>query len=328
MTTPPETNARRQSTPARFASLALKMAVSATMLYLLISRADAGQLLTTMRHASPAWLGVALVLYLVMILASAWRWQVLVTAQRLSVSSRTLVGSYLVATFFNNFLPSNIGGDVVRVHDTTPAAGSKTLATTIVAVDRAIGLSGLLLVAAIGATTARSSVGSHAVPGGPFVLWTGFLAISGLLVVTIASPALTARVLAPARRFHYEWVEERLSRMTAAFARFRQEPAALATCLVGAVFVQMVLVAFYLAVAYSANITIGASHLAVLVPVSFVVQMLPISLNGLGVREATFSYYFLALGMPIDSALALSLLGTATIMVFSLSGAAVYALRG
>jgi uncharacterized protein (TIRG00374 family) len=328
MTTLPETIPREQSTPARIAILALKIAVSATLLYLLISRADAGQVMTTIRHASPAWLGVALVLYLVMIFASVWRWQILLTAQRLSLSSHTLVGSYLVATFFNNFLPSNIGGDVVRVRDTTLAAGSKTLATTIVAVDRAIGLSGLLLVAAVGATTAQSPITHHAVPGGPLVLWAGFLAVSGLLAATIALPTLTARVLAPARRFHYEWVEERLSRMTAAFARFRQEPGALLRCLAGAVLVQIVLVAFYLAVAHSANIVIGAWHLAVLVPVSFVVQMLPVSLNGLGVREATFSYYFLAAGLPIDSALALSLLGTVTIMVFSLSGAVVYALRG
>lgn len=68
-------------------------------------------------------------------------------------------------------------------------------------------------------------------------------------------------------------------------------------------------------------------HLAVLVPLSFVVQMVPVSLNGFGVREATFTYYFGMLGLPIESALLLSLVGTAVIMVFSLSGAATYVVR-
>ena len=50
--------------------------------------------------------------------------------------------------------------------------------------------------------------------------------------------------------------------------------------------------------------------LAVIVPVSFVVQMLPVSVNGFGVREATFSLYFTRLGLPIQSAVLLSLMAT------------------
>jgi len=54
------------------------------------------------------------------------------------------------------------------------------------------------------------------------------------------------------------------------------------------------------------------------------VQMLPVSVNGFGVREATFSFYFTRVGLPIESALLVSLVGTALIMLFSLTGAAVY----
>ena len=77
-----------------------------------------------------------------------------------------------------------------------------------------------------------------------------------------------------------------------------------------------------------AHIQIPAAHLAVIVPVSFVVQMLPVSLNGFGVREATFSLYFTRLGLPLESALALSLVGAGLIMLFSLSGAVAYVGRG
>ena len=64
------------------------------------------------------------------------------------------------------------------------------------------------------------------------------------------------------------------------------------------------------------------------VPVSFLVQMLPLSVNGLGLREATFSFYFARLGLPIEAALVISLLGAGLVMLFSLSGAAVYVVRG
>ena len=58
-------------------------------------------------------------------------------------------------------------------------------------------------------------------------------------------------------------------------------------------------------------------------PLSFIVQMLPVSVNGFGVREATFGFYFTRFGLPLESALALSFIGAALIMLFSVSGAVV-----
>jgi hypothetical protein len=55
--------------------------------------------------------------------------------------------------------------------------------------------------------------------------------------------------------------------------------------------------------------------------------MVPVSINGFGVREATFSFYFARLGLPIESAVLLSLLATALTMLFSLTGAAAYVMR-
>ena len=68
--------------------------------------------------------------------------------------------------------------------------------------------------------------------------------------------------------------------------------------------------------------------LAVLIPLAGVIQMIPISVNGFGVREATYSVYFSRLGLPIESAVLLSLTTTALVMAYSLTGAAVYVARG
>jgi glycosyltransferase 2 family protein len=65
----------------------------------------------------------------------------------------------------------------------------------------------------------------------------------------------------------------------------------------------------------------------VIVPISIVVQMLPVSVNGFGVREATFSFYFHRIGQPIESALLMSLIGQAIVILVSLSGAGVYVWR-
>jgi len=303
----------------------LKVAVSVALLWILLSRVDAARLWTLARNASIPWLGGALALYLAMVLASAWRWGLLLSAQGVHLPFRRLTSSFLVATFFNNFLPSNIGGDVVRIADTAPAAGSKTLATTVVLIDRGIGLLGLVLMAALGATAGPRFGETGALA--PGVLWTGF----GLAAV-IATPALLmprwlAWILRPLRVLHAEWVDERIARLTDALARFRQAPAALAGCFAGAVVVQAALVGFYLTIAHSLRIPIGFAELAVIVPVSFIVQMVPVSMNGFGVREATFGFYFSRLGLPLESGVLVSLMGAALMMLFSLSGAACYVAR-
>jgi len=257
-----------------------------------------------------------------MILVSTWRWRLLLEAQHLELPFGKLVSSFLVATFFNNFLPSNIGGDVIRIADTAPAAGSKTLATTVVLIDRGIGLLGLVLMAAMGASAGPQLTDASSI--GPGVLWTGFGLAAVLATPALLMPEGFAKLLQPLRLLHPEWVGERLERLTAALGRFRDSPAALGGCFAGAIMVQTVLVGFYMAIAHSMRIPIGFAELAVIVPISFIVQMLPVSMNGFGVREATFGFYFSRLGLPLESALLVSFMGAALIMLFSLSGGVAY----
>ena len=320
-------SARAASSTRPYLIVCIKIAVSLGLLALLLSRVDVGRLWAAARQASSAWLLGALALYGLMVCASSWRWGVLLAAQNVRLPFTALTSSFLVATFFNNFLPSNIGGDVVRVTDTAGPAGSKTLAATIVLLDRGLGLLGLVLVAALGATAA----GSRFSNGGPIpaaVLWAGFIVAVALAAPAVFKPEFYARMLRPLRLIHPEWVDERLARLTAALTRFSDAPGALAGCFAGALVVQAVLVGFYLAIAHSLRVPISFTELAVIVPISFIVQMLPLSMNGFGVREATFGFYFTRIGLPLESAILVSFLGAALVMLFSLSGAVAYLSRG
>jgi hypothetical protein len=75
------------------------------------------------------------------------------------------------------------------------------------------------------------------------------------------------------------------------------------------------------------RIPVGFAELAVIVPITLIVQMLPVSMNGFGVREATFGFYFARLGLPLESALVVSFMGAALILLFSLSGGVTYLAR-
>lgn len=308
--------------------IAVRVVVSVALLALLFSRMDVGALAANARQASIPWLLVALVIYFAHVLASTWRWRVLLDAQSVHVPRTLLLSSYLVAIFFNNFLPSNIGGDVIRISDTARRARSKTLATTVILVDRGLGVLGLVLVSAISATIIGHLQGHVPSPIWPVWLWAAFIVAVGIAVPLVWAPSMFGLLLRPLIAIHPEWMGERIVKLTKALERFRDSPGALAECFVGALCVQALLIVYHLAVVHALHIPIGIWDLAVIVPLSFVVQMVPVSLNGFGIREATFSLYFMRVGLPMQSGVLVSLGATVVMMIFSLSGAAVYLVQG
>jgi uncharacterized membrane protein YbhN (UPF0104 family) len=306
---------------------AVRVTVSVGLLALLFSRVDGQALWESVRQASLPWLGVALGIYFAHVVTGAWRWHLLLGTQNVHVRRRELLSSLLVSYFFNNFLPSNIGGDVIRIRDTARPAQSKTIATLVILTDRILGVIGLFLVAAIASTIAFKTRGSAGAPILPWWLWTMLIAGTVAVSPALLSPTRLGRVLAPLTRLHPEWVGERIETFVLTLHRFRARPAVLATCFTGAVVVQSLLVVYYLAVVYALDLPVTVWDLAVIVPVPLVVQMLPVSLNGLGLREATFSFYFTRLGLPVHYGVVLSLVAAGLAMLFSLSGAAVYLVR-
>src|SRR5215831_13804311 len=159
----------------RLIMMAVKLAVSIALLVLLFSRpqVDVAKLWASARQASLVWMTIALGFYAVSILVMVWRWWLLLEAQDVSMPFPALFGSMSVALFFNNFLPSNIGGDVVRISDTAKVARSKTRASIVVLADRTMGMMGLVLVAATGVSLV-TSVRRAPLPIWPSGLWVGF----------------------------------------------------------------------------------------------------------------------------------------------------------
>jgi uncharacterized membrane protein YbhN (UPF0104 family) len=324
MNQPPSAPSQPSRSAGRWIFLAVKIAVSLGLLVLLFRQTDISAVGERMRSMDLRWMAAALGVYATMIAVSAWRWRVLIETQQVDCSIGHLVSSFLVATFFNNFLPSNIGGDVVRIADTAPLMASRTRATAVVFIDRGLGLVALILVAALGSAFAHRN--GLDIPGSEY-LW---MALGGTVIAALPplfAPQVVFLALSPLKRLGNEWVDERVHRLSDLLERLNDRPAAIAQAFAGAVAVQLILVAFYAAVARGLDIPLTFEGALLVVPVSLVVQMVPLSINGFGVREAVFTYFFNKLGLSVDAALALSLISTATIAVFSLSGGLLFLLR-
>jgi glycosyltransferase 2 family protein len=295
----------------------VRLSVSVALLYFVLRSIDLPAFWERVKSMNPAWILLALAAYAFTQSIAVWRWNRLLRAQHIEVERRRLTESIWVSMFFNNFLPSNIGGDVVRIADTAPAAGSKTLAMTVILVDRVLGLTALVIIAAAGALVA-TLLGVH-IPGARW-LWLASALGAVAVISVIAMPQLVGHSLMPVRALNKPWLTERVQRLEDAVNRFRNAPSAVAGAFAGAMVVQITLVAFYLLTAEGLSVPLPIFLGAVLIPVSLVVQMAPVSINGFGVREAVFAFFFRRFGLPIDAAVALSLVSTGMVMGLSLVG--------
>jgi uncharacterized protein (TIRG00374 family) len=261
---------------------------------------------------------LALGLACVTILIGAWRWQVLLGAQQRSVPYRVLGDSMLVATFFNQVLPGSVGGDVMRVADSSRRAGSTTAAATTVLFDRLLGLVALFAFACVGlAFIAPARVASA-------------VGVAGVVLVTLMSVALIRSDALGA------YLERHVAGHTltgigrtsiAALQAFRAAPRAVAVALAGAMTTQLLLVLFYLTLARAAAVPLPLGQALAIVPAALAAQALPISISGLGVREMTFAAGFKTVGLRPEDGVTVSLLGALSMLAIGLVGGVRFVLR-
>jgi hypothetical protein len=304
--------------------LLAKIGVSLLLLAYLLRTTDVSAVLLRLRQGDVVLLAGAVVLYVAMILISTWRWRLLISAQGYDAPLRELSASYLVATFFNNFLPSNIGGDVIRVRDSSQFTGSKTASLAIIAVDRILGFGALYALAATafvaGGPAVRHLAGARVV-----LLGLGLL-FCGLAYVYFREG--TARAfMARSGLARFGWARERFEVVQGAVHVYRRNLVAVLRAFAASLLLQTLFIGYYYAIARSLRIPLAPAACFLMVPLCTLVQAVPVSFNGWGIRESVFVLYFSQVGLAKDSALAFSLTGAGLVVLLSLSGAVVWTSR-
>jgi uncharacterized protein (TIRG00374 family) len=309
----------------RGALLAAKVTVSLALLGYLFATSDLRALEERVRTADLLLLFAAATCYIFMLALATWRWQLLLEALGVDAPLRHLTASYLVATFFNNFLPSNIGGDIVRVRDGSRLTGSTTSSLTVVGIDRILGLGALWVLGAIAFVLAspelRELAGARAV-----LLGLGLVFV--VLGAMFFRPGIARSLMALSHLNAIDWARERFEVVQAAVHSYRAQVSTVWLAFATSLALQALVVVYFFATARALRIPLAASAAFLMVPLCTLLQAVPVSFNGWGLREGLFALYFSQVGLPRESALAFSLTGAGLIILLSLSGAVVWMARG
>jgi glycosyltransferase 2 family protein len=305
--------------------LAAKVAVSLALLAYLFSTTDLAALKERIRTGDTFLLVFCMAIYGLIIAISIWRWKLLLHTQGYRATMSHLSASYLVATFFNNFLPSNIGGDVIRVRDSSRLTGSTTASVAVVIIDRILGFGALYALAVVAYAAGGPSVRGLA---GALPTLIGLAAVFGSLAYIFFRAGTARRGMALLGLTQLPWARSKFEVVQNAVHVYRAEVGAVWTALLGSIALQALVVYYYYNIARSLHIPLPLSVCFLMVPLVSLVQALPISFNGWGVRESIFILYFTQIGLPRESAMAFSLVGAGLMVLLSLSGAVVWTSRG
>ncbi len=306
----------------------LRVAVSLALLLWLVTRLR-GEL-PQLGELRLITLWPAAVVFALSSVLGAYQWTLLMRHAGVSVSPRRLQATYWVGLFFNNFLPTNVGGDLVKVTDVALETGTLARPVAATLLDRLMGLSALVTLALVAAVT----LGGPTPAGVPW--WM-------LLVVALPVLGGTAAILS--RRAGH-WGADLADRLTRGRARgrlralvdemvgFRVDPAFVARVFLLALLVQSLRVATHLLVAWKLGISLGflrMQELFVLVPALGVAIVLPISFNGLGLREWVATRLLPNIGIGAGEAFVMELATFLVQVAVSLVGGLIFAwkmLRG
>jgi uncharacterized protein (TIRG00374 family) len=291
----------------------------------LVWKIDLGRTADVLRDTRAGWVALAVSIMLVSVVPMAFRWQLLLRAQRMHEGMPWLTRAYLVSYTAGQILPTAIGGDAVRIFETSRRHPGRTAdVTAIVLLERGLGGAATVLLGAVGFVLAvgRYHVGAYIWLEGAFVLGTFalsvlFFARSARPLVARAAPLLrTLRVERPLRAV-YEGVHH-----------FRGHAGLLVGLFAFTTAVQAVRVLAIWATGRAVGIDLGPRIYYVMGPLFFLVLLVPFTLNGFAVREAFFVSFLGSVGVGADPAFATGFLFFLVTLAIALPGGAVLLWEG
>lgn len=285
--------------------IVLKLAVTVGLLWYLLSRIDLPSVIGLVAGASWGWVACALVLYLTLQGLCAWRWLLLARVVNLDGTWPRFVRYYYVGMFFNLFLPTGVGGDVYRCYYVARSSADWKRAIVSVLADRGVGFVTLSVIAVVAAL----AFGRVSFP--PWIGWA--LGAGALGLVALVAVGLAARGPFAAIRAALPMVAE-----------FFKRPGLLAFVTVLSFVLQTLVVVVNIFNAMALKLEVPVVFYFILIPLIAVATMIPVSLNGLGVREGAFVFFLSQVGVSQEQALSLALLWLAVLIASGLIGGLVW----
>ncbi len=308
------------SGPNSIVRLAVKLVISAGLLGFLFGKIPVADMLDLVRTLDRGVAAAAVGILLTSNVLGAMQWHLLLGASGVTLPFHRSFRIYFVGLFFNNFLPANIGGDAVKIYDITRIGSGVYQVIAVTLLDRLIGIFGLCLLASV--ATLRLLDSAHYV--GPLVL---YLAI----FLGCMMPALGFYFFEPLGRFLRGLIglvrplsmDKRGSAILDHMGRFKTRRLLVLRLILLSLVIQSLRVLTHVLIGLALGVemdTVRVMTFFVFVPLLSLAMIPPITINGLGIREALGILLFAQAGIGKTDAFTLEFLTYLVSVAVSLLG--------
>lgn len=302
-----------------------RVAFTLGALWFLATKLNWQEFQATLRGAQGGWLLAALAAYGGVVLVSIVRWHLLLEVAGAAVGWVRTAQLAVAGLFFNSVLPGVMGGDVIRAFwAARDAPQARPAAVVSILLERVLGLTATVLLGAALILPRWKELNQHPVThAGAFA----FITVAGLLLVILAVLATpySGRFLAGD---HSSGWRKAAAEGAKACHVCLTHPVGAGAGLLLSLISQALLVTLFFTVAEAMSLPADFWQLAAVLPMVAMVTVLPITWNGLGLREAAFVTFLGVYGVPAAQAVAISLTAFAVILAWNLFGGVVYLVTG
>lgn len=286
-----------------------------------LMRDEVPQILSVLKSADHGLILISALIFLSTALILAKRLQMIFGAEGIPIRMSETTSLTFVGYFFNNFLPTAVGGDVVKAMCAAKVTKEPVISVTTVMMDRIFGLFTFVLIPSISLLFLSEGINPQV-----RLLVYFFLCVSCSFFVFLFNRGLARRFSFVERLLDRVKLGSKARKIYDGLHNFKNHKGLVALAMLLSVFGQSIgiLVVYLIAVALGAEKN-TLIYFFLLVPVVQLVSMLP-SLNGLGIREGAY-IYFLKSYIGTERAVAIGLISLAFLFLASLIGGLIYFLR-
>lgn len=281
--------------------------LSIALLIYLLSQQGWEEIVDALSQIPPISLVLVGILMAISRISVGARWYSLLRSTTSNISFAESLRMTFAGLFAANFLPTTIGGDVVRLAGTLPRSEDRVASAASIAADRLVGLSGMTMAIPLGL--------------GVLIEWIQANAVGGILFPQIVRNSGIAIALAVNWDELWKKIKKVFRGLIDVFVMWVRRPRALLSAF-GFTWLHMAcLFSLLWLLLTGMGQSISILTVAGLWSFTYLITLMPFSINGLGIREVSISYIFTHLGgVSIQSALALALILRTMEMIASIPG--------
>ena len=298
--------------------LAATLAVTGLLTAYLVWKIDITKTLHAIVHANLGYFAAAVAIMIGTVWPMAWRWQQLLSARGIQDRLSWLTRAYFVAYTAGQLLPTAVGGDAVRIYETSKRhTGRGGDVAGSVLLERALGGAATLALAAVGFALA---IGNY--PIGPYLWIEGFFVVATfLLAIALFSRRARPLLAKTVPLLRLLRVERPIRAAYEGIHAYRDHPGLLFGVFTLTLAVQAIRVLAIWLAGKAVGVDLSPRPYYVMGPLLFLVLLVPFSINGIAVRESFFVSFLGRLGVNPDKAFATGFLFFVVTLCLSLPGA-------